>query len=501
MPFSRATPVRNLYARGEGGSQHSKWRLSINALAQIGGQLAPLAVAAAAIPLIYRQISASDFGVFTLALSALSLFAMMDLGLGRATVRFVSAAISRNDSGAAARTCAQSVILLGAFSLLLTVLFAVVVPAAMNARLRPGGDSERHIRDVVYVLAASIPFVGLTSVFRSVLEAQERFPLISVIQSIFGSLSYAVPATLSLFTSDIRVIVGGAVVCRVSSSIAFFVVARARWLNDVLARLEWRIRNREFLRFSVWLIVSNVVGNSVIYADRGVLAGMFPLSTLAYYNVPLEFLTRIMILVNGSITAAFPYMSKLAREPAHLERAHGVGVALIASTIAPILLVLSLFAPKGLELWLGPAFQAHSSEIVRILLVGLLFLSANAFSLASLNARGVSGRIAAMHAIEAPIYVGALYYAARSADLRWIALVWSARMVIEFVCYETMLALLSTRRIRQVVSSTAIPVLAIPLTGLIFSVSSRPRLEVGAIILAALLAGIAGSRVLLQVRS
>jgi O-antigen/teichoic acid export membrane protein len=438
-------------------------RLSFNLVTQIGGQIVPVLAAAVAVPVVYHHIGAAQFGLFTLALSALGLLSILDLGLGRATVRYVAQALAANDRDRANSVIMQSMAILGLFSLVLTLFVVLLLPAKAPQWMHVIGQNASDVRSVVYILGCSIPVIGITSVFRALLESHERFPLIGVIQSIFGGLTYGLPLIAALFVADVRVIVAAAVACRMATSIVFAIAAGKYW-REALSRgfRGWFVLS-DFAKFSGWTLVSNLVGNAVVYADRAIVATLFPLSVLAFYNVPLELLIRLMIVVNGAITVVFPRLSRLSLDEAQLEKIHVLIVMAMGATLAIPLLCVSILTPILLNLWLGVQFRAQSTELVRILLIGLFFLSINAFGLASLYARGVSRVVALMHCLEAPVYLAALWYAGRLHGLNGIALVWSARMAVEFVCFTWMHAVFSKNVREQIVGFALIVLQCVPM--------------------------------------
>src|SRR5687767_14202623 len=120
------------------------WRFSFHSVLQISGQVLPLLAAAVAIPVIYRRIDPTAFGAFTIALSALGMFAMLDLGLGRATVRFMARALAAGETRRAASVAVYSALLLGTFSIVLCVLAVIFLPAAAS-RWMQGGAGEGHV--------------------------------------------------------------------------------------------------------------------------------------------------------------------------------------------------------------------------------------------------------------------------------------------------------------------------------------------------------------------
>lgn len=410
-------------------------RLSLNVVMQIGSQVLPLLAGAIAIPVIYRNIGRADFGVFTIGLSALGLFALLDLGLGRAAVRFQARAFADGQPTKAASVVVHSALLLGGFSLTLCLILFALAPLIAAHWIQSQREPNDTLRQCLYILAAALPFAGLTSVFRSVLEAREDFVSIGIIQSILGILTYVVPLALSFWTTDVRVIIAGAVACRILAFAAFMVAARVAWRG----KFPWRSVNlrgeQEFRDYSLWTVVSNLIGTAIVYGDRALLVRLFGLAEIPFYNVPLEMLGRMMIIVNSAATVVFPALSRFAGNRVVMEGVYVSLVTLLSVAMGIAMLGLSFLTPAGLNLWLGADFRDHSSLLVRILLVGLAFQCLNVMSLAALNARGFARPITMMHLTETPLYFIALYLCGRRFGLTGVALVWSARLMVEYACF------------------------------------------------------------------
>jgi O-antigen/teichoic acid export membrane protein len=410
-------------------------RLSLNALLQIGSQVLPLVAGAIAIPIVYRNIGRVEFGIFTIALSALGLFALLDLGLGRAAVRFMARAFAENDLPEAASVAVHSGLLLGGFSLTLTIALAVTIPIIVNHWFHFTAHEQNLLRQSLYILSVALPFAGLTSVFRAVLEARESFLTISIIQGALGVLTYSVPMLLSFATADVRVIIGGAIACRVLAFAAFTTAAARAWQGP----FPWHRVNlagqRDFRRFSLWLVISNVVGSAIVYGDRALLVKLFGLAEVPYYNIPLEMLGRLMIVVNSAATVIFPSLSRASENKMLFEEVYVTLTTILSVVVGVVLLGMSIGTPLGLQLWLGNEFRDHSTGVVRILFIGLAFQSLNVFALASLNARGFARPITFMHLIEAPAYLWALYSFGLHSGLVGVALVWSSRLIFEYACF------------------------------------------------------------------
>ncbi len=396
---------------------------------------------------------------------------VLDLGLGRASVLFVSRALALNDRKTAARVAAQSLLILLLISVALCIVCLVQGPLAVSRWLAADATSDPQLRDVVRILSLVLPAIALTSAMRSLMEAELRFRRIATIQAITGALTFGSPLIASLYTSNIRLIVLAAAVVRASSLLVYCVGVR-HWLRDPDFRGGLVIRpSKDFLRFSGSLMVSNIVGTAAAYADRALLAGIIPLGRLPYYNVPLDFLLRFMLPINGAITVAFPEMSRRATKPGDLDKINLLVLSALAGILGPALLLASLLTPSFLFLWLGRDFKELSTVLLQIFLVGFYFQAFNAVSMATLGARGIAARVAAMHVIEVPLYLFCLTYLGRHYGLVGLAVAWSARTVFEFLAFGTMLVAAAQLRGRHALllilaAMHTIPLLIIVTVGL-----------------------------------
>src|SRR5258705_13573850 len=76
-------------------------RLARHTLYNILGQAVPLIVGLVAIPIITRSLGDTRFGLLALMWAIGGYFSMLDLGLGRATTKFVAQALAGQDPGRA----------------------------------------------------------------------------------------------------------------------------------------------------------------------------------------------------------------------------------------------------------------------------------------------------------------------------------------------------------------------------------------------------------------
>ena len=98
-----------------------------------------------------------------------------------------------------------------------------------------------------------------------------------------------------------------------------------------------------------------------------------------------------------------------------------------------ITVFVALFAKVGLTLWLGEEFAQKSLAVLYVLAIGLF---ANGLAVIPANALQALGRMkesALITCVEVVLYIPSLYYAVVNFGLRGAALVWSARLALDFI--------------------------------------------------------------------
>lgn len=293
-------------------------------------------------PWMVRQVGSSDYGLYVLGLSLISIF-LNDFGLGEAAARFISKARVEGEDAS---------LLLGVFLRLYAILDGVIFVVLIGmflvlGHIFPGLSDEELIRfKVVYVIVGSVgllsfPFASLSGV----LVAFERFAemrAIDLAQRIvsMGLIILALLSGLGLYALIFANAASGLVVVVVK----VLVVRRLVPLGGVLrARLRGSVVS--VLRFSLWsgltvmaqLMVFNaapallgVVSNSweiaqfglssslegYVYAMAGALNGLFLPRVTRILNREgiqsergmLELLTkvgRIQLLIIGFVLVGF----------------------------------------------------------------------------------------------------------------------------------------------------------------------------------------------------
>jgi O-antigen/teichoic acid export membrane protein len=416
------------------GSNRGGGQFARNVAWNLLGQGAPLVVALVTIPILIRAIGTDRFGVLNLAWMVIGYFSLFDLGVGRAMTHVIAKYIGadrEDEIPGVFWTGLALMVLLG-----IVGAFAGVIVSGWLTRsvLNIPPSLQRETTTAFYLLAVSLPITITTTGLRGALEAHQQFRVTSALRIGMGFSTFLAPMVVLPFTHSLVAIVAALIVGR-SLAWTLHLVFCFRLIPGVRASVTIdRSATRSLLGLGGWMTASNIVSPLMTTADRFVLGSLVSVTAVAYYATPVDMVTKLLILPAAVTTVLFPtlsatYLRSRERAAAQLDR----GLAVIFLCLAPVVLLVILFAHEGLELWLGDEFAGESTRVVQIIAIGVL---ANAVAQAPFALiQGVSrpDLTAKCHLIELPLFLIALWLLIRFNDIEGAAIAWSARVILDFV--------------------------------------------------------------------
>lgn len=371
-------------------------------------------------------------------------FSVLDLGLGRATTKFVAEALEADDAPRARHIAGFTAAAQTALGVLGGVVLAAATPWLVADLLRVPAELRIEAGRALRWLALSLPFVVLSLNLRAALEGAQRFDLANLIRAPHGALSFALPAVAALRGADLATIVAWLLALRLATcGVTWLAVRRA--LPGF--RLELRPRSeltRGVLRYGGWVAVANVVGPILTYLERFVLGAAMGVSAVAYYAAPYEAISRLLILPASLAAGLFPVVSTpIAPERrADTERLLGRSVRSLWIFLgAPVILVI-LFSGTLLEWWLGPTYAAQGATALAILAAGVFIIGIAHVPSIFLYGQGRPDLPALFQTLQLPIYVALAWWSVRHYGVAGAALAWTLRVTLDAI-----LLFAATRRV------------------------------------------------------
>jgi O-antigen/teichoic acid export membrane protein len=403
-----------------------------NSYLNLAGQAIPLLIGIVLVPVTLHGLGIAQFGLLSIALTVLEYSALFALGLGPATTKHVAESIARDDDEAST-VIVISILgntLLGMIGCICVVLLApFLATRVFHVATASQADAIHIFRLIGLMVPASLLLLGLFGA----LEGAGRFGLVNGMRIPLSSLSFIIPAVAVKTGYGLTTILTALVILRFAACVvlAFLVAAGIpgfRW--------HWPSRwapLRSLLSFGAWLSVSSVVSPTLVYADRFILAHIRGLAAIGYYSAPFDAVMRILIIPSSLTRAVFPKVSGLhgTQRVDALAQLFRSAVAVVLALLAVPILVLFIFAPFLLRVWLGPDVAHAASTATRILAVGVLF---NALAFVPSNFLSALGRPdvnAKLHLIELCIQLPLAWWLVSTFGIAGAATAWSTRVTLD----------------------------------------------------------------------
>lgn len=406
-------------------------KVARNAVWNVAGTLASLAVGLLALPVLLHALGAARLGIFTLALGLIGFSGLLDLGFGRALTQTVSSALGSGRPRAAVAALVWHVLrLLAGFGLLWVALLWWTVPLVVHHLFKLQGGLAGETIFGLRAVALSMPFALIATGAMGALEGLQEFRRVSTQRTMLSIVQFGLPALVAVWRPDV-----GWVIAALASSRLLSAAVWLRGLHRVLPRLSGDRHQRDdlhhLLRFGGWLSVSNVIGPLMVYADRFYLATLFPPAALAYYTVPYDAVFRLTSLPVTALNAVFPALAEAQHDVARNAPLLRTLMRTVLALMLPPIVAATAFALPLLTLWLGAAFASHAARIFQWLLLGVLINSAAHVPYAALQAQGRADLTARLHVLELPVFAALLVACVWRWGVEGAALAWTLRVALD----------------------------------------------------------------------
>ncbi len=359
-------------------------------------------------------------------------FSLFDFGIGRAVTKMVAEALTANRQRSVSVYSITAVLSL----LILGTIVGVILMISANYIINDIMDVPEWLRSESYIsfiwISASLPFVLGAVAIRGILEARGEFKLINYIRTPMSVVMYALPLVIIPFMHNILSVV---IVLASTRVITFFIFFYYLVINDrffIPTRHEIIVSLKLLFSFGAWITISNIIGPLMQNIDRFVVGALLSISALTYYSVPLDIVTKILVVASSVTAVLFPIMSGLAAtNRKHLHELYNISVVMLALLLLPIFSLIIIMSEPFLFFWLGGSFVTNSKLILQILAIGVYINSLAAIPFTAIHALSRPDLTAKIHMMELPIYIILVWYLIKTGGVTGMALAWTIRMLID----------------------------------------------------------------------
>jgi len=417
----------------EDGLQISGRLLTRNWALNLAGQILPIATALVTIPYLIRGLGTERFGILSICWVLLGSSGALDLGLGRATTKFVAEQLGRGEKEKLPNLIWTSLVTQTVIGIGSGLVCALVAPVAVTRLLKISTAVVSEAKFTLLILAGSMPVLLAANTLRGALEATQRFDLVNAIKVPLNICVFLLPAAALFCGLRLPGILCLLALLWLCAAFAYLLCCLTLFpvLQEVF-HFDMTVL-RPLIVYGGWVQVSNVLNPLLAYVDRIFLASLTSMSAVSYYTAPYDAINRAWVLP-GSLTATlFPAFSSLHAEGSHdrLEELCVRALKSVLLTLGPLLLVVMVFARQILQFWLGGEFAAKSTLVLQILAVGALFNAIAVLPFSFLQGLGRPDLTARFHLMELPLYILILWLLVSRMGIVGAALAWTLRVGVD----------------------------------------------------------------------
>ncbi len=365
----------------------------------------------------------------------LGYFGIFNLGMGRATTKYVAETLGKGKIGDAPPIVWTAVIVQIIFGVFGAIVLILSAPYIVEYALKISPQYIVEARRSLHTVAFALPVVMVAGSFSGVLEAQQRFDLVNAVNVPLGILTFLLPVFGLIIGFGLPGIVFLIFVARIGALCAFVYISfrlmpalkRFYFSRDLLPRL---------FAYGGWIAVGNNIMNPILLGlDRLLIGSLMSMRYVAYYSAPYEVVARMGVVPGSLATTLFPAFSAL--EGVKDRRRMGVlfarSVKYVLLGLGPIVVVIGVFAHEILQIWLGSEFARESSFVLRILVVSALINSLGRISDVLLTGCGRPDIPTKCRLVEFPIYAALAWFMVNYWGIAGAAIAWTIRILMDTV--------------------------------------------------------------------
>jgi O-antigen/teichoic acid export membrane protein len=404
-----------------------------NTAFNLGGEVAAFCIGLICIPYVIKTLGTDVFGILSIAWMLLGYMSLFDLGLTRATTKFVAEAVGNGDHQQLPTLIWTSVLFQLMFGLFGAALFLLSTHMLVTRIFKIPVPLMAQAEKSFQFLAIAVPIILVTNCLRGVLEARQQFNLINFIKVATNILMFSSPFLLIPFGGKLPSIILLMTILRLVAMLVYLRLCllplrnmdqKPTFQRAVLARL---------LRYGAWVTVSNVTGPLLLYADRFAIGALLSVAALAYYTGPADMLNRTLVIPASLGSTLFPAFSSLQAGGAlgKLEDFYARSLKYLVVLMGPPLLLIAVFSRDILYLWLGPVFAKNGAVPLRVLALGVFISSLGLIPYGLLQGAGRPDITAIFHLVELPVHLALVWVLVSKFGITGAAIAVTLRVLLD----------------------------------------------------------------------
>jgi len=420
-------------------------------------------------PYIVHKLGPERYGIYILIFAVIGYFALLDLDLGQAIIKYVAEYRAVGDIEGVNRVVGATLFLFLMMGIIggLIIFFCTDVITSRFLKIQ---DTLLPVARFTFRVASlGLVFTMLLSAFSSIPKALNRYDITSKLTMLISLFTILSTVLLLYVGFGLRAIVILQVTITLLTMIGYMLISK-RLLPQIKYR-PWLDATalKTVLPFGIYSSLGRISYIVQFQLDRIITGALLGASFVTYYFVPFNLVSKAVTLTSHMSGVIMPVISGLQGKK-DFESLIGVYLQssrLVVAIASSICLPLFLFGDRLLCLWMGEEFAQESGRVLVLTTLALYadaFTNVPSFVVHGLGKPKITGTFAMANAV---INVALLFPLAKLMGLNGIAmafLISSAGIAPLFIYYANnrVLHFSMTRLVRE---AYALPVISALLVG------------------------------------
>jgi O-antigen/teichoic acid export membrane protein len=408
-----------------------------NILWNFTGQGWLLILAFFAMPYIIHHLTVELFGIYILVSIVVDYFAFLQLGMGAASVKYISQYLATDQQEDIRLTFWSGIIAHAVMGFLGTLSIFIFADAlidkffTMSPNLKETALFALRVGSIGFLVSM---LIGMVS---SVIRATSRFDQLNRIGIIFGTLQIGSTVLLLHLDYSLKEIVAINVVIQTGSLCVQWILVRK--LLPCLSNVSTNIKTiLHLLKFGGFVTISSIVGPILTNIEKILLTSLRSVSALTYYTVPFSLVGRLAVIPSSFSSVLFPaysYYQESEKKEVNQELHFRSTLYILLILLFPVLFFM-FYGHSFLTLWVGDDFAEYSTNILIILSLASLVNAAAYPSITALQGIGKPQLPAYFHLVEMIIYIPTVYLLIKEYGGIGAASAWLLRVLFDVVLLQ-----------------------------------------------------------------
>ncbi|MBI3788101.1 MAG: flippase [Ignavibacteriales bacterium] len=347
--------------------------LARNTALNVVGQIIPVAIGFFTVPYVVGKLGTDRFGLLSLVWAFLGYFTVFDLGLGRATTKFVAENLGKGEGEKLPQIAGTAVGIQLLMGSLASLVLMIGSPYLINNVLNIPLILRPEAKQIFLIVSLAIPVILVSGSLRGILEAMQRFDLVNSVKIPAASLNFLLPAIGVALGFNLFGIVSLLILAWVGTLAALLLINFK--INPQLRKISIsRALFQDLFSFGGWVTLSSIAAPLFTYLERFVIASYLTVGVLTYYTIPYEIISRLVVLPASFAATLFPAFSFYGAENrSKIEQLLSRPIKYLVVAVGPVVAIFIIYAHQILALWLGEEFAQRGADVLRILAFTFFF--------------------------------------------------------------------------------------------------------------------------------